>query len=243
MKLFSPIYDVGIHTRSSKLCYCKGASDCGINNLTLKLTACSWSNESCLSTSLSTGLTTRLASTAMRINIPYHQGSISSETRLSGSTLSWQGNLTFPPTPLWLPMPTKLFFLAPFSLFPAQSLLTVTFQDLPQNSSWVNRDLSATTEFSPWNREEGRAGHDNTIWLDLSHFCAPTGWTSAPTLLVGQHRCAASRAFGVQSSSWQAQTMITKPCYFGHCPFLLYFWAQEKWEPFHSEFKLSDSGL
>lgn len=127
VRWFSPTYHVGIHTRSSRLCYCEGASDCGIITLTLKLTAYSWSNKSCLSTPLCIGLSIRLTSAAMRINTSYHQGSLSSKARLSSSTLSWQGNLTSPPTLLWLPVPTNLFFLAPFPVFPAQSLLTITF--------------------------------------------------------------------------------------------------------------------
>ena len=161
MKWFTPTYHVGIHTRSSRLCYCEGASDCGITALTLKLTAYSWSNKSCLSTSLSIGLTTRLTSTAMRINTPYHQGSLSSETRLSGNTLSRQGNLTFHP-------PCSGYLCWQSFLFPPRSLCSQHSKALPQNSSWVNRDPSATTDLKQ--REERRTGHDNTIQLDLIHF-------------------------------------------------------------------------
>lgn len=157
-------------------------------------------------------LTTRLESTARRINTPYHQGSLSSETRLCSSTLSRQGNLaSSPPTPVT--MPTKLFFPAPFSA--STNLADSYFSSFA--SKFImgqQRPISYNRVFTLKQREERRIRH-NTIRLDLSHFYAPAGWTSTPLLLVRQYQAELSACnFDPGNHRQWSQNLAIDPFYY-----------------------------
>lgn len=179
-------------------------------------------------------LTTRLESTARRIT-PYHQGSLRSEARLSSSTLSRQGNLTSSP-PRSSYYADKAFLSCP--ILCKHSLcwhLLLKFCLKIHHGSTETHQLQQSFHPERKRERENRTRRYNSTWPQPF---LRSRWVNKHTPVTGT--AVPSRAFGMQFCSWQPQTMITKPC---HCPLLLYFWAQEKWELFHSEFKLRDSGL
>lgn len=160
-----------------------------------------------------------------RISTPYHPGSLSSETRPSCSTISWQEkNLTCPQALLITYTDRQDFLFFPSLCVPntVAAGKSFSFSVLLQNSSRVNMSSSATVEFSPWNTE--RKGEQNTIKFSLTSSISTLPLSNHQTPVRGAAilRCEANLSFSIQFCSCQPCQTSMKPLCFGHCPLLLH---------------------